>query len=73
IKPIETSLLVQSISILSTKESNDNEMPSLNPNKRSHSDETSELINISDISEPLTPSKRLRRSISSQESIETFR
>ncbi|CAF4225307.1 unnamed protein product, partial [Rotaria magnacalcarata] len=33
-------------------------MPSLNPNKRSHSDETSELINISDISEPLTPSKR---------------
>ncbi|CAF3470262.1 unnamed protein product [Rotaria socialis] len=72
IKPIETSLLVQSISILSTKESTDNEMPSLNPNKRPHSDETSELINISDISEPLTPSKRLRRSISSQESIETF-
>lgn len=45
--------------------------------KRPHVDETSEsvhiLSSISEIDEQFSPSKRARRSVSSQESIETFR
>ncbi|CAF2874955.1 unnamed protein product [Rotaria sp. Silwood2] len=75
VKLIETPLIFQP-TLITTKESNENEVLPLNPNKRPHSDENAESIcissTISEIDEQLSPSKRARRSISSQESIETF-
>ncbi|CAF0794084.1 unnamed protein product [Rotaria sordida] len=75
VKLTETPLIFQSTSV-TTKELNENEIFPLNSNKRPHSDENTESIfissTISEIEEQLSPSKRVRRSISSQESIETF-
>ncbi|CAF3683799.1 unnamed protein product [Rotaria sp. Silwood1] len=75
VKLVETPLLFQSTS-LTTKELNENEILPLNSNKRSHSDENTESTcissTISEIDEQLSPSKRARRSISSQESVETL-
>lgn len=71
VKLNETPLLFQSVSVTSTKEPNENEIPSLNPNKRPHSEEISEVVNTTESSnEQLSPLKRARRSISSQESVE---
>jgi hypothetical protein len=56
-----------------TKELNENEILPSNTNKRPHLDENIESIYTSEIDEQLSPSKRARRSISSQESFETFR
>ncbi len=72
IKASETSLIFQSSSVTS-KESNENEILSSNINKRPHLDENTESIYTSELDEQLSPSKRARRSISSQESFETFR
>ncbi len=68
----EGPLIFQSSSI-TTKELNENEIVSSNSNKRPHLDENVESIYTSEIIEQLSPSKRARRSISSQESFETSR
>lgn len=67
IKPAEISVIS-----LSTKEPAELEPPPTQSNKRSHVDDPSESIYTSEIDEQLSPSKRTRRSLSSQESIETF-
>lgn len=72
IKPTETPLIFQSSSI-TTKESNENEPLPSNTNKRSHVDENFESVYTSEMDEQLSPLKRARRSISSQESFETSR
>jgi hypothetical protein len=76
VKLPEAPLIFQSSSII-PKDSNENETHPSNSNKRPHSDENPESVyissSISEIDEQLSPSKRTRRSISSQESIETFR
>ena len=77
VKLPEAPLIFQSSSSTAPKDSNDNETLPSNSNKRPHLDENSESVyissSISEIDEQLSPSKRARRSISSQESIETFR
>ncbi|CAF0962139.1 unnamed protein product [Adineta ricciae] len=64
------------VSSTTMKESNENDTPATTSNKRSHSDENSEPVftssSVSEAEEQLSPSKRARRSISSQESTETF-
>ncbi len=72
VKISEAPLLFQSSSI-TIKDSNENETVPLNSNKRPHLDENAESIYTSEIEEQLSPSKRARRSISSQESYETLR
>ena len=73
VKTSDTPLLFQSTS-LPAKESNETETPPpLNTNKRPQSEENTESIYTSEIDEQLSPSKRARRSVSSQESFETFR
>ncbi len=72
VKTSETPLIFQSSS-MTTKESNENESLLSNSNKRPHVDDNSESIYTSEIDEQLSPSKRARRSVSSQESFETFR
>jgi len=72
VKTSEPTLIFQSSSI-TTKELNENEILSSNSNKRSHLDENIESIYTSEIDQQLSPSKRARRSISSQESFETLR
>ena len=72
VKSSETPSLLHSISTIS-KGSTENELASSNLNKRPHLDEPSESIYTSEVDEQLSPSKRARRSISSQESFETFR
>lgn len=71
-KSSEAPSLLHSISTIS-KGSNDNELTPSNLNKRPHLDEPAESIYTSEVDEQLSPSKRVRRSISSQESFETFR
>ena len=75
--PAETPLVFQSTSSIDTKDLNENEILPLNSNKRPHSNENCESVYISsstsEIDEQLSPSKRARRSISSQESVETIR
>ena len=72
IKPTEVSSILQSSSVTS-KESNEHETHTPSTSKRPHVDENVESVYTSEIDEQLSPSKRARRSISSQESFETFR
>ena len=79
LKPLDVPLVFQPVSSssISLKEANEHGSPSSTSTKRPHSDENTEAAyissTISDTDEQLSPLKRVRRSMSSQESIDTLR